>query len=133
MTGLCLCRGLRRSSPRHRLSDGMGINLSAKPLIRYLIKLPHLNHTYRDPFLPLGPRPSLCETMRLLQCRDTGEFSLTKDFSDGEAIPRYAILSHTWENGQEVTYKDLMDGTGKSKSGYDKIQFCGQQAESDGL
>ena len=71
--------------------------------------------------------------MRLLQCRDTGEFSLPKDFLDGEAIPPYAILSHTWEDGQEVTYKDLMDGTGKSKSGYDKIQFCGQQAERDGL
>lgn len=71
--------------------------------------------------------------MRLLQCRDTGEFSLTKDFLNGEAIPPYAILSHTWQDGQEVTYKDLMDGTGKSKSGYDKIQFCGQQAERDGL
>ena len=71
--------------------------------------------------------------MRLLQCRDTGEFSLTKDFLNGEAIPSYAVLSHTWQDGQEVTYKDLMDGTGKSKSGYDKIQFCGQQAECDGL
>lgn len=71
--------------------------------------------------------------MRLLQCRDTGGFSLTKDFLEGEAIPRYAILSHTWEDGQEVTYKDLMEGTGKSKRGYDKIQFCGQQAERDGL
>ena len=71
--------------------------------------------------------------MRLLQCRDIGEFSLTKDFLDDEAIPPYAILSHTWEDGQEVTFKDLMDGTGKSKSGYDKIQFCGQQAECDGL
>ena len=71
--------------------------------------------------------------MHLLQCHDTGETSLTKVFSDGEAIPRHAILSHTWEDGQEVTCKDLMDGTGKSKSGYDKIQFCGQQAERDGL
>ena len=71
--------------------------------------------------------------MRLLQCRDTGEFSLTKDFLNNEAIPPYAILSHTWEDGQEVTFKDLTDGIGKSKSGYDKIQFCGQQAERDGL
>lgn len=71
--------------------------------------------------------------MRLLQCRDTGEFGLTKDFLDDEAIPPYAILSHTWEDGQEVTFKDLTDGVGKSKSGYDKIQFCGQQAEHDGL
>jgi len=26
-----------------------------------------------------------------------------------------------------------MDGTGKSKAGYDKIRFCGQQAKRDGL
>ena len=71
--------------------------------------------------------------MRLLQCSDTGGFSPTKDFLDGEALPPYAILSHTWEDGQEITYKDLMDDTGKSKRGYDKIQFCGQQAERDGL
>ena len=71
--------------------------------------------------------------MRLLQCHDTGEFSLTKDFLDNEAIPPYAILSHTWEDGQEVTFKDLTDSIGKSKRGYDKIQFCGQQAERDGL
>ncbi|KAF2195847.1 HET-domain-containing protein, partial [Zopfia rhizophila CBS 207.26] len=50
-----------------------------------------------------------------------------------DTIPPYAILSHTWKEGQEVTWKDLMDGTGKSKIGYDKIRFCGQQAERDGL
>ena len=26
-----------------------------------------------------------------------------------------------------------MDGTGKSKAGYDKIRFCGEQAQRDGL
>ena len=71
--------------------------------------------------------------MRLLQCCGTGGFGLTKDFLDDEAIPPYAILSHTWDDGQEVTFRDLMDGTGRSKSGYDKIQFCGQHAERDGL
>ena len=71
--------------------------------------------------------------MRLLQCHNTGEFSLTKDFLNDEAIPPYAILSHTWKDGQEVTFKDLMDDTGKSKGGYDKIQFCREQAERDGL
>jgi hypothetical protein len=30
-------------------------------------------------------------------------------------------------------FKDLMDGTGKSKAGYSKIQFCGEQARRDGL
>ena len=71
--------------------------------------------------------------MRLLQRSHTGEFSLTKDLFGDDPIPPYAILSHTWNEGREVTYRDLMDGTGKSKSGYDKIRFCGQQANQDGL
>ncbi|KAI9777861.1 MAG: hypothetical protein M1839_008538 [Geoglossum umbratile] len=71
--------------------------------------------------------------MRLLLCSNTGEFRLTKDLVGDDVIPRYAILSHTWKEGQEVTFKDLMDGTGKSKTGYDKIQFCGQQAKRDRL
>ncbi|PQE21863.1 hypothetical protein CJF31_00007706 [Rutstroemia sp. NJR-2017a BVV2] len=34
---------------------------------------------------------------------------------------------------QEVTYHDLISGAGKSKSGYEKIKFCGEQAAKDGL
>ncbi|ORY15390.1 NACHT domain-domain-containing protein [Clohesyomyces aquaticus] len=68
--------------------------------------------------------------MRLLRRSDTGEFGLTQ-FRD-EAIPPYAILSHTWTEGHEVTFRDLEDRTGP-KAGYDKIYFCGQQAERDGL
>jgi hypothetical protein len=34
---------------------------------------------------------------------------------------------------EEVTFRDLMDGTGKSKAGYDKIRFCGEQAGRDGV
>jgi hypothetical protein len=71
--------------------------------------------------------------MRLLQRSDDGEFTLTKDYIGDDTIPPYAILSHTWKEGQEVTFQDLMNGTGKSKTGYSKIQFCGQQAEKDGL
>jgi hypothetical protein len=71
--------------------------------------------------------------MRLLQCSHTGEFSLTKDLVGDDTIPPYAILSHTWKDGQEVTFQDIIDGTGQSKTGYDKIWFCGQQAEHDGL
>ncbi|OCK73382.1 HET-domain-containing protein [Lepidopterella palustris CBS 459.81] len=70
--------------------------------------------------------------MRLLRLGDDGEFSLTKFV--GNNIPRYAILSHTWgADNEEVTYKTLTDGTGKSKAGYAKIQFCGNQAAKDGL
>ncbi|KAH8821335.1 hypothetical protein F5884DRAFT_816866 [Xylogone sp. PMI_703] len=50
----------------------------------------------------------------------------------GDDIPKYAILSHTWGT-EEVSFKDLMTGTGKNKAGYHKIQFCGTQADRDGL
>jgi hypothetical protein len=71
--------------------------------------------------------------MRLLERNSTGEFSLTKDFV-GDDVPRYAILSHTWEaDTKEVSFKDLTDGTGKSKPGYDKLRFCGEQARRDDL
>jgi hypothetical protein len=70
--------------------------------------------------------------MRLLERKDNNEFSLTKDFVD--EIPAYAILSHTWgDDDQEVTFKDLVEGLGESKAGYQKIRFCGEQATRDGL
>lgn len=70
--------------------------------------------------------------MRLLECDGNGEFSLTEDLVNN--IPAYAILSHTWGDvDQEVTYKDIVEGLGGSKAGYQKIQFCGEQAARDGL
>jgi len=69
--------------------------------------------------------------MRFLQRNSVGDISLTKDFADGN-IPRYAILSHTWGE-EEVNFKELMNGTGKTKLGYGKIRFCGDQAWLDGL
>jgi hypothetical protein len=71
--------------------------------------------------------------MRLLECNDAGEISLTT-YLVGDDIPRYAILSHTWGmDSDEVSFKDLIDGTGKSKPGYDKIWFCREQVRRDGL
>jgi hypothetical protein len=67
--------------------------------------------------------------MRLLEHNNDGEFSLTEDFGNET---RFAILSHTW-GAEEVTFRDLIDGTGKSKAGYDKIRFCAQQAADHGL
>jgi len=70
--------------------------------------------------------------MRLLQVDENGEFSLTKVYVND--TPPYAILSHTWgDDEEEVTFKDLKKGSGKKKSGYKKIQFCGAQASRDGL
>jgi hypothetical protein len=55
--------------------------------------------------------------MRLLKLEDDGEFSLIEFI--GDKIPRYAILSYTWgADGEEVIFKNLMEGTGKSKTGY---------------
>src|SRR5215469_10524808 len=68
--------------------------------------------------------------MRLLKLSNHGTLSLTEFFDD--KIPPYAILSHTWAD-DEVTFKDLSEGTAKSKAGYIKINFCGEQATSDGL
>ena len=70
--------------------------------------------------------------MRLLEWKSDGDFSLTKDLIDN--IPPYAILSHTWgPDTTEVTFEDLKNGTGKEKSGYKKIRFCGEQAGRDDL
>lgn len=69
--------------------------------------------------------------MRLLQYNNDGDFSLT-EFFEGDIPEKYAILSHRW-GAEEVTFKDLTDGTSKGKAGYSKIVFCGEQARRDGL
>ncbi|KAH9204387.1 heterokaryon incompatibility protein-domain-containing protein [Leptodontidium sp. 2 PMI_412] len=71
--------------------------------------------------------------MRLLQYNNDGDFSLT-EFDESD-IPEYAILSHTWEqdNRKEVTYAEVISGTGQDKEGFKKIRFCGEQARQDGL
>ena len=68
--------------------------------------------------------------MRLLKDVGHGILSLVEKHESDN--PRYAILSHTW-GAEEVTFRDLREGTGKSKAGYEKIEFCRKQAGSDGL
>ncbi|RYN67135.1 hypothetical protein AA0118_g2137 [Alternaria tenuissima] len=68
--------------------------------------------------------------MRLLRRNGDGEFSLMEFI--GNDIPRYAILSHTWED-EEVTFRDVVNGTGKDKAGYRKLLFCAAQTVQDGL
>ncbi|KIW17801.1 hypothetical protein PV08_04996 [Exophiala spinifera] len=70
--------------------------------------------------------------MRLLQCSESGKFILTKDLI--EPVPPFAILSHTWAaDTEEVTYRDIVEGHGETKAGYDKIRFCGERAKCDNL
>jgi hypothetical protein len=64
--------------------------------------------------------------MRLLHFEDTlTDVRVTLVEFLGKDIPQYGILSHTWgADNEEVTFKDVMEGTGQKKPGYDKIRFC---------
>ncbi|KAF2627576.1 ankyrin, partial [Macroventuria anomochaeta] len=78
------------------------------------------------------------DPMRLLYTTSDGKLRWTKDLI-GDKIPPYAILSHTWKEGQEVTFDDLKnidnveDSDAQSSEGHHKIRFCAQQAKQDGL
>jgi hypothetical protein len=69
--------------------------------------------------------------MRLLKCSEDGNFSLTWFRSNN--VPPYAILSHTWVEGEEVTFQEMSAGAGRDKPGYRKIRYCGRQAHRAGL
>jgi hypothetical protein len=69
--------------------------------------------------------------MRLLRHKSDVDFELVT-FSNDD-LPPYAILSHTWIDGEEVTYNELVTGTGKNKAGDAKIRFCVDRAAKDGL
>lgn len=69
--------------------------------------------------------------MRLLECRG-GDIRLTRDLVGD--VPSYVILSHTWgPDDEEVTFRDMVNGTAKDKTGYNKIKFCAAKALGDGF
>lgn len=49
-----------------------------------------------------------------------------------ETAQAYAILSHTWEDG-EVSFQDISNGKVEHKKGYAKIHYACNQAVKDGL
>jgi hypothetical protein len=65
--------------------------------------------------------------MRLLHSKSLA----LKEFI-GQDIPPYAILSHTWGEG-EVSFQDLRTGEAPKKAGYQKIQHCCEEAAKDGF
>jgi hypothetical protein len=70
--------------------------------------------------------------MRLLRVEEGSGYSLT-EFSSNE-IPPYTILSHTWgADHDEVSFRDLQEGTGKEKIGHQKLAFCAERTMRDGL
>ena len=72
--------------------------------------------------------------MRLLYIDENFSFPAPPKVYDGHR-PRYAILSHTWhpDSEEEVTYQDLVNGTGRHKSGWQKLKFCAHKAKEYGL
>jgi hypothetical protein len=66
--------------------------------------------------------------MRLLNVK-----TLSLEEFIGSNTPPYAILSHTWQAGKEVTLQELGSDEAKSKSGYGKIRRTCEQAGRDGL
>ncbi|KAK0302047.1 hypothetical protein LTR82_018020 [Friedmanniomyces endolithicus] len=66
--------------------------------------------------------------MRLLHLDDSEKLIWT-DFS-GNTIPPYAILSHRWGD-DEVLYEDLAGERYRSKTGYQKINFCARRSTPD--
>jgi hypothetical protein len=70
--------------------------------------------------------------MRLLKLLPNSDFQLIEFFGE---VPRYAILSHTWES-EEVTFEDMNQGSGllyQGRAGYVKLKFCSEQATKNGL
>jgi hypothetical protein len=67
--------------------------------------------------------------MRLLSVED---LSFVEYGASKWHIPHYAIFSHTWSMG-EVTFLDILEGTGRHKYGWSKIVLCREQAEEDGF
>jgi hypothetical protein len=75
--------------------------------------------------------------MRLLRLDPEKATWILEDFP-GPVTPFYAILSHTWGRDEdEVKFEDIQDGLwyegDTSKPGYDKLRFCQEKVEKDGL
>jgi hypothetical protein len=54
--------------------------------------------------------------------------SFSPSFFDGDDIPPYAILFHTWgSDSEEITFQNVENRVESSKPGYHKLRFCQQQ------
>lgn len=62
--------------------------------------------------------------MRLINAR-TLEL---ESFDDEATRPKYAILSHRWIDKQEVTFHEFTSQSHQAKAGWEKINFCCEEA-----
>ncbi|KAF4472623.1 het domain-containing [Fusarium albosuccineum] len=91
----------------------------SRPNPDFLLTSPH--------FRPLGEAIEITK-MRLVNAR-----TLQLEEFFGEGIPKYAILSHTWVDGQEVTFQEFSTEKARDKSGWAKIEKTALLALEDGL
>jgi hypothetical protein len=71
--------------------------------------------------------------MLLLKIEDNGDVSLV-EYMDERKIPLYAILSHRWGTDiEEVTFQEIQQKTGTTKTRRDKIIACAGQVKEDDL
>ncbi|KAF4958745.1 hypothetical protein FSARC_10936 [Fusarium sarcochroum] len=66
-------------------------------------------------------------TMRLVNTKD-----IKVEFVDDDKVPKYAILSHTWEQ-EEVLFHDIGLDSAKEKKGYAKLESCCGVARANGF
>ncbi|KAJ9143474.1 HET-domain-containing protein [Pleurostoma richardsiae] len=65
--------------------------------------------------------------MRLINTRTLLFEEFTRD------IPQYAILSHTWEEGEEVSFAEMGDPACTRKRGYEKVAMTCKLAAESGI
>src|SRR5688572_18805018 len=68
--------------------------------------------------------------MRLL---DVHSSTLSLTSFEGNRIPKYAILSHTWSSdpADEVLFADIGNGTYENKAAFAKVKQCLERARRD--
>lgn len=74
--------------------------------------------------------------MRLLHCHrgPEGNIAVGLEEHNEPDVPPYAILSHRWGSaGEEVTFRDFMNGTAEAKKDYAKVEGCCAQALKEDL
>ncbi|KAJ4253901.1 hypothetical protein NW762_010299 [Fusarium torreyae] len=71
--------------------------------------------------------------MRLIEARtlnEKGYISFTEFYGD---LPKYAILSHTWDGTQEMSFQDCNSVAARSKTGYEKVRKTCELALRDNI
>jgi hypothetical protein len=69
--------------------------------------------------------------LRLLRRDKDGNLHF-QEFIGGN-VPPYAVLSHRWIDGEEVTFDEMQDGSATHKAGYLKVKRFAEEAFFDGF